>query len=212
MFENVRGAFLIGGILFFALSVAVMGWLPSQMVARVEVESLETLAIEVSAEFKDLQERYPEAFARYFGEISSESFAKALLLGRDVYIAEGCWHCHSQFVRPVSNETLRYGPVSLAAEYQNELNYPPLFGTRRVGPDLSREHGKRSNDWHVAHFYDPTYVVPTSVMPAFRWFFDENKQPNDRGLAIVTYVQWLGSWMDEDGNIRKAARDAAGGG
>jgi cbb3-type cytochrome c oxidase subunit II len=212
MFENVRGAFLIGGVLFFALSVAVMGWLPSQMVAQVEVDSLETLAVEVSAEFKDLQERYPEAFAKYFGEISSESFAKALLLGRDVYIAEGCWHCHSQFVRPVSNETLRYGPVSLAAEYQNELNYPPLFGTRRVGPDLSREYGKRSNDWHVAHFYDPTYVVPTSVMPAFRWFFDENKQPNDRGMAIITYVQWLGSWMDEDGNIRKAARDAAAGG
>ena len=211
MFENVRGAFLIGGVIFFFLSVGVMGWLPSQMVAQVRVQSLEELARDPIPEFRDLAERYPEAFAKYYGEPDSEAYAKALRTGRDVYIAEACWHCHSQFVRPVSNEALRYGPVSLAAEYQNELNYPPLFGTRRVGPDLSRESGKRSNDWHAAHFYDPSIVVPTSVMPAFRWFFDENKQPNERGIAIITYVQWLGSWIDADGNVRQAARDAAGG-
>jgi len=211
MFENVRGAFLIGGVIFFFLSVAVMGWLPSQMVAQVRVQSLEELARDPIPEFRDLAERYPEAFAKHYGEPDSRAYAKALLKGRDVYIAEGCWHCHSQFVRPVSNEALRYGPVSLASEYQNELNYPPLFGTRRVGPDLSRESGKRSNDWHAAHFYDPPIVVPTSVMPAFPWFFDENKQPNERGIAIITYVQWLGSWIDADGNVRQVARDAAGG-
>lgn len=204
MFENVRGAFLLGGLLFFFLSVAVMGWLPSQMVAQIRVKPTEELATEIIPEFRDLAERYPEAFAKYFGEVSQASYGRALTLGRDTYIAEGCWHCHSQFVRPVSNEALRYGPVSLAAEYQNELNYPPLFGTRRVGPDLSRESGKRSNDWHAAHFYDPAMVVPTSVMPAFRWFFD-GKVPNERGLAMITYVQWLGSWIDPTGQVRQSS-------
>ncbi|MEW5873821.1 MAG: cbb3-type cytochrome c oxidase subunit II [Candidatus Zixiibacteriota bacterium] len=210
MFENVRGAFLIGGLLFFALSVAVMGWLPSLMVAQVKVETVEEISQTVIPEFEELAERYPEQFQMHFGVPGPESFAEALRLGRDTYIAEACWHCHSQFVRPVSNEAQRYGPVSLAAEYQNELNYPPLFGTRRVGPDLSREAGVRSNDWHAAHFFDPPSVVPTSVMPAFPWFFDENKKPNKKGLAVITYVQWLGSWIDPTGQIRRPV-EAAGG-
>jgi cytochrome c oxidase cbb3-type subunit II len=209
MFENVRGAFLFAGVLFFALSVAVMGWLPSKMVAQIRVKPLSELAQSVSPQFRDLAERYPEAFQKYFGEVSPESYARALRLGRDTYIAEACWHCHSQFVRPVSNEALRYGPVSLAAEYQNELNYPPLFGTRRVGLDLSRESGRHSNDWHAAHFYEPTNVVPTSVMPAFRWFYD-GQVPNERGLAIITYVQWLGSWVNPQGQVRQESSAAEG--
>jgi hypothetical protein len=87
--------------------------------------------------------------------------------------------------------------VSYAREYQNALQRPVLFGTRRVGPDLSREGGRRSNDWHVAHFYDPRNVVPTTVMPPYRWFFDGVGFPNKKGLAIITYVQWLGSWLEE---------------
>ena len=209
MFENVRGAFLFAGVLCFALSVAVMGWLPSKMAAQIRVKPLSELTQVVSPQFLELAEQYPEAFSKYFGEVSPESYARALRLGRDTYIAEACWHCHSQFVRPVSNEALRYGPVSLAVEYQNELNYPPLFGTRRVGPDLSRESGKHSNDWHVAHFYEPTNVVPTSVMPAFRWFYDGDV-PNERGLAIITYVQWLGSWIDPQGQVRQEAPAAGG--
>ena len=210
MFENVRGAFLFAGVLFFALSVAVMGWLPSKMVAQIRVKPLSELAQSVSPQFRELAEQYPEAFKKYFGEVSPESYARALKLGRDTYIAEACWHCHSQFVRPVSNEALRYGPVSLAAEYQNDLNYPPLFGTRRVGPDLSRESGRHSNDWHTAHFYEPTNVVPTSVMPAFRWFYD-GQVPNERGLAIITYVQWLGSWINPQGQVRQESPAAEGG-
>ena len=69
------------------------------------------------------------------------AFRKALKLGRDTYIAEACWHCHSQFVRPVSNEDIRFGKVSYSAEYMNEMFLPHLFGTRRVGPDLIRESG-----------------------------------------------------------------------
>jgi len=87
--------------------------------------------------------------------------------------------------------------VSYAVEYQNGLQRPVLFGTRRVGPDLIREGGRRSNDWHLAHFYNPRGVVPTTVMPTYRWFFDEEGYPNKEGLAIITYVQWLGSWLPE---------------
>jgi cytochrome c oxidase cbb3-type subunit 2 len=100
-------------------------------------------------------------------------------------------------VRPVSKEDLRFGPVSTPAEYQNMMNLPHLFGTRRVGPDLIRESGKHSNDWHVAHFYDPRSVAPYSVMPSYPWFYDEQRRPNARGLALVDYVQWLGSWVSE---------------
>ena len=71
---------------------------------------------------------------------------------------------------------------------------PQMFGTRRVGPDLIRESGVHSNDWHVAHFYDPVAIQPGSVMPSFSWFYDEKGRPNKKGLAIVSYVQWLGSW------------------
>jgi len=77
----------------------------------------------------------------------------------------------------------------------NEMFLPHLFGTRRVGPDLIREAGKHGNDWHAAHFYDPTIVAPTSVMPRYPWFYDDEK-PNKLGLAMITYVQWLGSWAE----------------
>ena len=141
-----------------------------------------------------MAEDYPAEFKKYFGEPTQNAYSEALRLGRDIYIAEACWHCHSQYVRPVANEEIRYGNVSVASEYQNELQMPVLFGTRRVGPDLTREAGVHSNDWHAAHFYDPPSVQPDSVMPSYIWFYDENGRPNKKGLAIVAYVQWLGSW------------------
>lgn len=90
-----------------------------------------------------------------------------------------------------------YGQVSYPEEYHNELNYPPLWGTRRIGPDLIRRGGKQSNDWHVAHFYRPRDVAPASVMPNFPWFFeDDGLTLNKKGLSIIAYVQWLGSWQN----------------
>lgn len=198
LFESKSGVFLAAGLGCFALSFVVMGALPWAMYLDEPERSVEALAAEgIVHEFVDLAERFPKPFAAHFGEVTQASFAKALALGRDVYVAEGCWHCHSQFVRPVSGESLRWGPVSHAREYQNALQRPVLFGTRRVGPDLSREAGRHSNDWHVAHFYQPTSVVPVSVMPSYRWFFDAEGYPNARGIAIITYVQWLGSWLRE---------------
>ncbi|MFI5264646.1 MAG: cbb3-type cytochrome c oxidase subunit II, partial [Candidatus Kapaibacterium sp.] len=100
-------------------------------------------------------------------------------------------------IRPISNEPQRWGKVSTADEYQNVLQLPQMMGTRRVGPDLFRESGRRSNDWQMAHLYKPTNVVPSSVMPEFTWFFTADKRPNKRGLAVVAYLQWLGSWAKD---------------
>jgi cytochrome c oxidase cbb3-type subunit 2 len=91
--------------------------------------------------------------------------------GRAVYIREGCWYCHSQYVRPVAGEELRWGPLSEAGEYAYDL--PHMFSTRRIGPDLTRVGLKYSDDWHYAHHWDPRGVVPESMMPRFRWLFDE---------------------------------------
>ena len=72
-----------------------------------------------------------------------------------------------------------------------------MFGTRRVGPDLSREGGRHGNDWHAVHFYRPKDLVPESPMPEYPWLFDgAPDKPNKRGLALITYIQWLGSWHE----------------
>jgi hypothetical protein len=78
-----------------------------------------------------------------------------------------------------------------------------MFGTRRVGPDLSREGTLlRGNDWHAVHFYQPRLTSPDSVMPDYEWFFDGGPdKPNRRGLAIITYVQWLGTWLEGHPNL-----------
>ena len=91
----------------------------------------------------------------------------------------------------------RWGAVAQTWEFQNELQRPVMFGTRRVGPDLSREGGRRSNDWHAVHFFEPTMLSTGSPMPKYPWLFDGSPdKPNRRGLALITYIQWLGSWLD----------------
>ena len=98
--------------------------------------------------------------------------------GRAVYIREGCWYCHSQYVRPVAGEDARWGPVSEAGEYAWDV--PHLLSTRRIGPDLSRVGLKYSDDWHYAHLWDPRLVTPRSIMPRFRWLFDTVVAPVHR--------------------------------
>ncbi len=195
MKERFSFIFLTAGIGFFVTGFIFQMLGPLVFLRNIPMKSVEDLVREdVNSEFYQLEEDYPEEFKKAFVEATPASYAEALRMGRDIYIAEGCWHCHSQYVRPAANEPVRYGAVSLASEYQNELQMPQLFGTRRVGPDLIRESGVHSNDWHVAHFYDPQSVQPGTVMPSFRWFFDEKGRPNRKGLAVVAYVQWLGSW------------------
>ncbi len=96
-------------------------------------------------------------------------------LGRDVYQREGCWYCHSQFVRPVTGEEFRWGPVSQVGEYAHDR--PHLLSTRRIGPDLTRVGLKYSDQWHYAHHWDPTMVVPDSIMPRFPWLFRTARVP-----------------------------------
>jgi hypothetical protein len=198
--ERVKAILLIGGIAFFGLAFALMAILPIMTLSDLPMQQLPHLAPEVSYAFTDLHERYPEAFEKAFeGGPTLGNYYAALRRGREVYVGEGCWHCHSQYVRPVSNEALRFGPVSVAAEYQNVMQKPVLFGTRRVGPDLTREGGKRSNDWHVAHFWKPRATSPVSVMPRYPWLYDVpggDGLPvlNRDGFSLVAYVQWLGTW------------------
>ena len=198
MFESKSGVFLIAGLAFFILAFVVMGLVPILIFhGEPELTTHQLAEQGIVPEFVELAEKFPERFQKHFGKVSTDSFAEALQLGHDVYVGEACWHCHSQQIRPVSNEDVRWGPRSYAAEYQNVLQRPVLFGTRRVGPDLIREGGRKSNDWHLAHFYKPTSVVPVSVMPSYKWFYDEDGYPNKKGMAVIAYVQWLGSWHKE---------------
>lgn len=179
--EKFSGVFLIAGIVMFLFGFVGLAVVPVWMIDKVEPR--QEIATEV-----------PEAFRADYADV--EAYKVALRRGRDLYVREACWHCHSQFVRPTANENLRYGAVSLPGEYQNELSLPQLFGTRRVGPDLSREAGKRTNDWHFAHLYDPRSVEPQSVMPAYPWYFTINDgvpTPTADAKSIVAYLQWLGA-------------------
>ena len=202
--ERFSFIFLVAGLFFFVLAFVVSGWLPMLSVQDLETRTLEQLSEQQPLEFLELKEQYPEAFEKAFpGMNDQEAFAAALKLGHKTYVGEACWHCHSQQIRPWGNDEARYGPKSFPEEYQNVLNMPPLWGTRRIGPDLIRRGGRQSNDWHVAHFYHPQDVSPLSVMPDYPWFYEEDGlTPNAAGLSIIAYVQWLGSWIPSiDENI-----------
>ena len=198
MFESKAGVLLVGGLGFFAFAFVSNAVVPVLMYRNLpELTAEETVNANLMFEFEDLSRRFPEPFKQHYGEPTEENAAKALRLGRTLYVGEGCWHCHSQFVRPVSNESRRWGPVAKTEEFQNELQRPVMFGTRRVGPDLSREGGRRSNDWQAVHLFRPKMVSTGSPMPEYTWFFDgDPSKPNERGLAVLTYVQWLGSWLE----------------
>lgn len=273
------------GLGCFALAFVLSGLYPWLITDGSKPETnLAVLASEVSEEFRDLKARWPVAFEQgYPGGADAltmqqlvgvdaadprreaseaawrAAYEKALRDGRDAYVSEGCWHCHSQYVRPVSNEDQRWGPVSVWEQDNNALQRPMLWGTRRVGPDLTYEGKLRSNDWHAAHFWNPAEVSPGSVMPRYPWFFRdgwqvrrrvdpeiaeraglspdtsyalpgvhatradaeaalertraelpsslaaeserlfvaEGKGLNARGLSMLAYIQWLGTWMPE---------------
>ncbi len=208
--ERFGLTFLVAGVVTFLLGFFLQGAMPVITLSKVPIHTVEQIAQTIPPDFYQLAEDYPVEFEKAFGKPDSASFAKAIVQGRDLYIGEACWHCHSQFVRPVANEDLRFGPVSQPNEYQNEMMLPHLFGTRRVGPDLIRQAGKRSNDWQMAHLYDPRSVSPYSVMPGYVWFFDKDKRPTDRALAVVAYLQWLGSWV-KDGVVTEPGLPPAGG-
>jgi cytochrome c oxidase cbb3-type subunit 2 len=128
------------------------------------------------------------------------------LAGRDVYIREGCYTCHSQMIRPFRDEKERYGHYSLASE--SMYDHPFQWGSKRTGPDLARVGGKYSDDWHIRHLIAPRSVVPESVMPNYPWL--ENAGINAGQLAeVMRAMQTLGVPYNED-DIASASSDVQG--
>lgn len=111
--------------------------------------------------------------------------------GRAIYAREGCAYCHTQVVRSVAQDVRRFGPISRAWETEDE--YPQMWGTRRVGPDLARERNRRPSDWQLTHLYNPRYVVPESMMPRYPWLFEGSaNHPTREALDLVAYLESLG--------------------
>ncbi|OOZ40971.1 cytochrome-c oxidase, cbb3-type subunit II [Solemya pervernicosa gill symbiont] len=128
------------------------------------------------------------------------------LAGRDVYIREGCYTCHSQMIRPFRDEKERYGHYSLASE--SMYDHPFQWGSKRTGPDLARVGGKYSDDWHIRHLRAPRSVVPESVMPNYPWF-DENIIDGDALAANMGGLRMVGvPYTDAD--IASAAAEVQG--
>jgi len=96
-----------------------------------------------------------------------EPYSALQLTGRDIYVREGCYLCHSQMIRPFRAETERYGHYSVAGEFVYDR--PFQWGSKRTGPDLARVGGRYSNEWHVVHLINPRDVVPESIMPGYPW-------------------------------------------
>jgi cytochrome c oxidase cbb3-type subunit 2 len=107
------------------------------------------------------------------------------LAGRNIYVREGCYNCHSQMIRPLRDEVERYGPYSLAAE--SMYDRPFQWGSKRTGPDLARVGGKYSDAWHREHLHQPSSVVPGTVMPAYPWLAE--RRLDDRYIADDLKVQ-----------------------
>ncbi len=128
------------------------------------------------------------------------------LAGRDIYIREGCYGCHSQQIRPFRSETERYGPYSIAGEFVYDR--PFQFGSKRTGPDLARVGRRYSNDWHRLHLTDPRSVVPESNMPSYAWLAEATVDPAEV-VAKMRALQTLGDpYTDEQiSNAADAVKD-----
>ncbi len=125
------------------------------------------------------------------------------LTGRDVYVREGCYVCHSQMIRPMRDEVERYGHYSLAAE--SMYDHPFQWGSKRTGPDLARVGGRYSDDWHIDHLRDPQSVVPESIMP--KYGFLERKLIEPEHVAELMSVHRLVGVPYTDEMIEVAAAD-----
>jgi cytochrome c oxidase cbb3-type subunit II len=128
------------------------------------------------------------------------------LAGRNIYIREGCYACHSQMIRTLRDDVERYGPYSLAVE--SKYDHPMLWGSKRTGPDLARLGGKYSDSWHTAHLYNPRDVVPQSIMPAYRWLARTDLKAKD--FSDHLRAQRHVGVPYTDAMIENAAADALG--
>ncbi len=170
---------------------------------------------------------YPAFFSKhdvpkvkdYKGNIVAvRAYTEQEKLGKAIYIRENCWICHSQFVRPIGGDEKRYGPVSQAGEYA--YDFPHTFGTRRIGPDLAREGGKRTDGWQYGHLANPQAMTQGSIMPKFVWYFEKKEdgeaditRPTEEGKALIAYIQRLGTaigdWRNPEGEKAAGSTVAA---
>ena len=128
------------------------------------------------------------------------------LAGRDVYVREGCYVCHSQMIRPFYSETERYGPYSVAGEFV--YDHPFLWGSKRTGPDLARVGGRYTDEWHLIHLTKPQNVVPESNMPGFPWL-TEATLDEDLIVKKLRAMQILGVPYSEE-EITDAGKKVSG--
>ena len=131
--------------------------------------------------------------------------------GRDIFIREGCYTCHSQMIRPFRDEDMRFGHYSLAAESQ--YDHPFQWGSKRTGPDLARVGGKYSNAWHVKHLNNPRSVVPESIMPNYPWLLKTELDYSDiaarmRALKAVG-VPYSETDEEYQANVEKFGKEVA---
>lgn len=131
------------------------------------------------------------------------------LEGRDIYIREGCVNCHSQMIRPFRSEVERYGEYSKSGEYV--YDHPFLWGSKRTGPDLHRLGAKYSDNWHFNHMYDPQSTSPGSIMPGYKWLFDNKEMDYSEVENKMRVMQKLGvPYTDaEIANAKKAVKEQA---
>jgi cytochrome c oxidase cbb3-type subunit 2 len=128
------------------------------------------------------------------------------VIGRDVYVREGCYNCHSQMIRPFRAETLRYGSYSVAGEFV--YDHPFQWGSKRTGPDLARVGGRYSDEWHRIHLNNPRDVVPESNMPAYSWLASNTVD----SVSVPSHMRALRAlgapYSDEE--ISKSAEEVKG--
>lgn len=156
------------GLCFFLVSFIALGIMP---------------AIQLEAEIRRTTPREMQPLTR------------AEQHGREIYGREGCAYCHTEQVRSVVADTRRFGVPT--EPWETRYDYPQLWGTRRIGPDLSREHGLRSDDWQLAHLYNPRSTVPDSIMPGYSWMFRGSASaPGSDALDLVAYLRSLGRERD----------------
>ncbi len=123
--------------------------------------------------------------------------------GRVIYGREGCAYCHTQQIRSLAADVRRFGAPTEA--WETKYDYPQLWGTRRIGPDLSREFNLRPRDWQLTHLYDPRLVVRDSVMPPYSWLFDGSpNRPTQEALDVLAYIETLGRARQLSGFERQA--------
>ena len=177
--------------------------------ARVETSNLLMIVlILVSVAFGGLVEIVPLFFQKSTTEPVSGvvPYTALQLAGRDIYVREGCYNCHSQMIRPFRAETLRYGHYSVAGE--SVYDHPFQWGSKRTGPDLARVGGKYSDEWHLIHLNNPRDLVPESNMPAYPWLLKNTVD----ALQMPTHMAALSKvgvpYSDQD--ITNSAEEVSG--